>query len=269
MEAWGQKKPTVTSLREAEESSEEEIEQLRQRLRELEMETALKRISSIEGDDQSHLGPTVFVDVEVNGVKTTALVDTGSPATIISLDFVMQIVASQRHPSIPIEKWRKQTLERFLAPDVALKSYGGHRVDIVSQTSLQLTLGEKQIDTIVLVQKGAPNNLLLGTDTQPRLGIALVIQRVDMLTHSPVATQNEDRHLDAGRTEISPEPREGEHTQLQNTCDSREVEFSPEDNATTRQNSSTLRNSGTQPQDYESQPQDNFGEGHARSSVEG
>ena len=121
----------------------------------------------------------------------------------------------------------------------------------------------------MLVQKGAPNNLLLRTDTQPRLGIALVIQRVDMLTNSPVATQNEDRHLDAGRTEISPEPREGEHTQLQNTCDSREVEFSPEDNATTRQNSSTLRNSGTQPQDYESQPQDNFGEGHARSSVEG
>ena len=97
------------SPREAEESSEEEIEQLRQRLRELEMETALKRISSIEGDDQSHLGPTVFVDVEVNGVKTTALVDTGSPATIISPDYVMQILASQRHPSIPIERWQKQT----------------------------------------------------------------------------------------------------------------------------------------------------------------
>jgi hypothetical protein len=39
------------------------------------------------GSTKAKLGPTVFVPVAVNGVTTKALIDTGSPATIISLDF--------------------------------------------------------------------------------------------------------------------------------------------------------------------------------------
>ena len=65
----------------------------------------------------------------------------------------MQILASQRDRSIPVEQWREQIFQKFSAPDMALKSYGGHRVDIVSQTPLQLTLGKRQIDAEVLVQK--------------------------------------------------------------------------------------------------------------------
>ena len=81
VEARGKKRATVTNIQEAEENSEKEMEQLRQRLRELEMKTALKRVASMEGDDESRLGPTVFVDVEVNGMKTTALrdADPGEP----------------------------------------------------------------------------------------------------------------------------------------------------------------------------------------------
>lgn len=186
VEAKGKKKGAVTNLKEAGEDSDE-IGELRQRLRELEMKAALNQMASLEGEDQSCLGPTVFVDVIVNGVKTAALVDTGSPATIISLDYVMKILASQRDPSIPVKQWKEQILQQFSPPDVALKSYGGHRVDLVSQTVLQLALGGRQTNAIVLVQKGAPNDLLLGTDTQPKLGIALVIQSTDMLTQTPVA----------------------------------------------------------------------------------
>ena len=201
VEARGKKRATVTSLQEAEGGTEGELEQLRQRLRDLEMKTALKRVSTMEGDNQPHLGPTVFVDVEVNGAKTTALVDTGSPATIISLDYVMEIMASQRDHTLPVEQWRKQTLGRFSAPAVTLKSYGGHHVDIVSQTQLQLALGERKTDSTVLVQKGAPNKLLLGTDVQPKLGIALVVQRVDMLTRSPISGQDEDQPPATGAAE--------------------------------------------------------------------
>jgi len=127
------------------------------------------------------LGPTVFVDVEVNGVETPALVDTGSPATIISLDFVLQILADQRDRHLTPTQWKEKTLQMFTEPEVSLKSYGGHSVDILSQIPLQLKLKGKCVDAVVLVQKGAPNQLLLGTDVQSRLGMALVVEEYDLL----------------------------------------------------------------------------------------
>ena len=136
----------------------------------------------------------------MNGVKTVALVDTGSPATIISLDYVMKILASHRLYSVLLEQWRKQTLQKFSPPDVALKSHGGHSMDLVSQILLRLALGKKQVETVVLLQKGAPNDLLLGTDTQPRFGIALVIQNADMFTQSPVNPQDSSRSQDDSRS---------------------------------------------------------------------
>lgn len=92
------------------------------------------------------LAPTVFVDVSVNDVRTPALVDTGSPATIISLDFVLKILADQRNRSLTPAQWKQETLKKFSAPEVTLKSYGGHCVDIVSQIPLQLQLGDKKIN---------------------------------------------------------------------------------------------------------------------------
>ena len=44
----------------------------------------------------SMLGPTVLVEMEVNRVPVKALVDTGSPATIIALDWVLSVLAQER-----------------------------------------------------------------------------------------------------------------------------------------------------------------------------
>ena len=115
---------------------------------------AMNQMSTIECDRSPNLGPTVFVSVEVNGVNTNALVDTGSPATIISLEYILQILADQREQHVPLGQWKKQVLQRFSAPDAALRSYGGHRVDIVSQIPVQLRLGTECMDAVVLVQKG-------------------------------------------------------------------------------------------------------------------
>ena len=53
--------------------------------------------------EEAQLGPAVFVAMEVNDVKIAALVDTGSAATIISLTFVLQILADQRDQSLKVE----------------------------------------------------------------------------------------------------------------------------------------------------------------------
>ena len=87
----------------------------------------------------SMLGPTVLVEMKINGVPVKALVDTGSPATIIALDWVLTVLAQERPPDQTPGEWKKQTLKRFAAPEVRLKSYGGHRLEMMAQIDLTLS----------------------------------------------------------------------------------------------------------------------------------
>ena len=56
---------------------------------------------------------------------------------------------------------------------MTLRSYGGGGLDIVGEMSVDLRCGPYQRTAVVLVQKGAPEELLLGTDLQPSLGFRL------------------------------------------------------------------------------------------------
>jgi hypothetical protein len=64
------------------------------------------------------------------------------------------------------------TQEKFRKPDVVLNNYGGHRLHFIAQVELSLSQG----DSMVLVQKNAPNDLLIRTDVQPKLGFSLVMR---------------------------------------------------------------------------------------------
>lgn len=63
------------------------IAELWQELQKAEMEDAVEEAGSVLGVVESgtkvKLGPTVFAPVAVNGITTKALIDAGSPATII------------------------------------------------------------------------------------------------------------------------------------------------------------------------------------------
>lgn len=136
------------------------------------------------------LGPVVFAMIDVNRVPTKALVDTGSPATTISLEFVLNILTKVPSPQQTPAQWQAETLEQFVEPNVVLSTYGGQRSHILVETTLQLSQGGQTVDAPVLVQKNASNPLLLGTDQQQKLGFMLVIagrqNRVDSLAGSRV-----------------------------------------------------------------------------------
>ena len=55
----------------------------------------------------------------------------------------------------------------------AERSTGGGG-NIIAQTSLQLSYGDRSINTPVLIRKGAPNPLLLGTNVLSNLGFTLM-----------------------------------------------------------------------------------------------
>ena len=59
------------------------------------------------------LGPTVYVEVLLEGQPVKALVDTGSPVTIASIDCILSILESLREPSQSPEEWKQEIQKRF------------------------------------------------------------------------------------------------------------------------------------------------------------
>ena len=116
------------------------------------------------------------VKLGVNGVLTDALVHTGSPATIVSLKFILKVLADSKDRQQTAEEWRKETMKKFSAPAVTLTSCGDDRLNILAQIPVVLSQGELQTNAIILVQKGAPHSLLLRTDLQARLGFSLIVE---------------------------------------------------------------------------------------------
>ena len=118
----------------------EKIVELRQELQQAEfvdvVEDAvgtMQTLSSGETSPRSELGPTVLTPLTVNGITTTALVDTGSPATIISLEFVIRVLVAGRKKDETPEQWKQATYDKFSRPSVTLNNYGGKPVDIMAQ----------------------------------------------------------------------------------------------------------------------------------------
>lgn len=101
-ESHGRPGPATASIAGVEKSNQQtskRIEELRNELHEAELAAAvdskaatIRNIEVCDGICQ-YLGPTFKAKISVNGVSTEALIDTGSPATIISLEFVMAVLA--------------------------------------------------------------------------------------------------------------------------------------------------------------------------------
>ena len=128
-EAHGRKGNSVARVSPAEKRDDpaERVEELR---RELKAELAADTAGVIRS---MGLGPTIMAKVEVNGVSTEALIDTGSLATIISLDFAMVVMAKERPKFQTVEEWMVATQEKFEEPTISLKNYGGEKLDLLAQ----------------------------------------------------------------------------------------------------------------------------------------
>ena len=143
------------------------MERLSQRLQKL--ETRVLNTVTAERGESSCLGPSITAEIHVNGVPTCALIDTGSPATVISLDFVLDVFVKGRPQGQSPGEWGEVTMKEFDPPSVMLKAYSGHQLDVCYQVHVRLARGGKSTGAVILVQEGALHDLLLGTDLQPKL----------------------------------------------------------------------------------------------------
>ena len=169
----GPNDPTQNSLNQG----PERIAELRRQLQEAELNEALTKASatmhvirSTGTSKSAQLGPTPTANVELEGSVTKALLDTGSPVTIVSLQFLLEALARQRPKSQSAEDWRAAVEERLEPSTVTLQNYGGQRLGIVRQIKVGITRPGCSVEAVVQVHQDAPTDLLIGTDLLPQLG---------------------------------------------------------------------------------------------------
>ena len=60
--------------------------------------TTMHTITLQESDVAAQLGPTLTSEIQFEGCLVKALLDTGSPSTIVSLEFLLEMLAKQKKP---------------------------------------------------------------------------------------------------------------------------------------------------------------------------
>ena len=180
------RKKTVSAINKDDDQSlgedgELRVEKLRRQLQEPEIEVALRKRSATmygvtpESSNTAsvELGQAVYTDIEFEGCRVKALVDTGSPATIVSLNCMLLALAKGRPTNQTPAEWELAVRQHLKPPEITLCRYGGGSLDIVGQLTATIQSGPYRKMAVVLVQNRTPEDLLLGTDLQPYLGFQL------------------------------------------------------------------------------------------------
>lgn len=223
----GQVRPSEQKMGEA----EHRIQELRQMLREAEVSAGLEEatgsVNVVMFSDTAtptQMGPTITTMICVNGVKTAALVDTGSPVSIMSLKFATEVLSRERGNFLTSQEWKEVMLKRFEHPTISMRSYGGERLNIVAQLKVRLQCGEYDNTAVILVQKDAPHTLLLGTDVMPVLGFSLLSTGTkttrDLLTGNPVGGGGQEEQTHTGHDHQTRTERSGGEHNVEELADS-------------------------------------------------
>ena len=136
-------------------------------------------ISSKASGDGVQMGPVPTAEVELEGQQVQALLNTGSPVTIVSLEFLLQVLAKNRRAGQSPTDWKKEVEARLEPTPIALRSYGGGQLPVVRQVHVTLARTGHHVRAKVQVQRDAPAELLIGTDLLSELGFLLVRAEVD------------------------------------------------------------------------------------------
>ena len=137
------------------------------------------------------VGPTLYLEVQVEGQPVTAVADSGLQATIISRAFLHQIgkhLHRQGH-----------TLPTLGRPTVRLYGKagkgGGKELIISAQTSLTFAVDGRMANVPVFIQPDSEVLCLLGMNVLPALGVKFLransesLQTSESLAHNPTTAQ--------------------------------------------------------------------------------
>lgn len=132
--------------------------------------------STAGGQDSEELlqGSIVEAEICLEGCPVVALIDTGSPISIVSIDFLLQVLNGNRPEGTNQEDWMSPVKGRLKPPRMTVRNFGGGEVNVICQCAVSLTYGVHKCDATLLVQKGVPQKVLLGTDVLKKLGFRML-----------------------------------------------------------------------------------------------
>jgi len=84
--------------------------------------TVMHSVKLSQGTQSMVLGQTPTSEVCLDGVPVKALLDTGLPISIISLEFFLQVCVQSCQPSNTPEEWGRAVKERIQKPAVTLRN---------------------------------------------------------------------------------------------------------------------------------------------------
>ena len=97
----------------------------------------------------------------------------------MSLKKAVQILALRKGEFSSLQKWKETMIAQFFIPTLMFMNYSGDTMNVVAQLPMILAQGDQDVSLVVLIQKDAPQDLLIGNDFQPTLGYMLTVKKLD------------------------------------------------------------------------------------------
>lgn len=144
------------------------------------------------------LGLTIRTQVTLEGEIVEALVDTGSPATIVSLKCIIDVLAKKRPPRQSPQQWREAVQKRLQKPSIPLRNYGGGELNLVRELEVKIARAGYSMKSVIQIHVGSSVELLLGTDVLSHLGFSLLAKSTGGTTEDLLMTVVGESPRDGG-----------------------------------------------------------------------
>ena len=159
------------------ELSDKELEQeLSKRRLDKEQQLMSECVESSVNVVMGAVGPSYWLQISVEGLAVSALVDTGSQSTIISRSLLHKVCVHSKETG--------RTLPKLEYPCTKFKGKGGHPIGVSDQVTFTLAVDGRSTTVPVFVQPDSEQECLLGSNVLPALGLSVVRANGQQLTAS-------------------------------------------------------------------------------------
>ena len=133
----------------------------------METQSSVDTVTAKQTKVRNAVGPTMYIDLEIEGVKVEATVDTGAQSTIISRALLHEIANSLKAQGRPVPELEAPCARLFGKECNSVKP----ELDITAQVMLTLETDNRCVTMPVFIQPNNEQLRLLGTNAATRLGV--------------------------------------------------------------------------------------------------
>ena len=100
----------------------------------------------------------------MEGHQVWALLDTGSPISIVSIDFLLKVLLTATSTGQTEEDLKDAARKWIKPPTISVQNFGGGEVNMIGQVTVNISRGKHSCQAVMLVQKGIKLEVFLETD---------------------------------------------------------------------------------------------------------